>query len=51
MVTHTLQQAQRIADNVIFMYLGEVIEQGSAWEVFNNPQNELTRRYLDGAFS
>ncbi len=51
MVTHTLQQAQRIADNVIFMYLGEVIEQGSAKDIFNNPQNELTRRYLDGAFS
>lgn len=51
MVTHTLQQAQRIADNVIFMYLGEVVEQGLAKEIFNNPQNELTRRYLDGAFS
>lgn len=51
MVTHTLQQAQRVADHVIFMYLGEVIEQGSAREVFNSPQNELTRKYLDGAFS
>ena len=50
-VTHTLQQAQRIADNVIFMYLGEVIEQGTAQEVFNNPQKELTKRYLNGAFS
>ncbi len=51
MVTHTLQQAQRVADHVIFMYLGEVVEQGPARDVFNNPQNELTRRYLDGAFS
>ncbi len=51
MVTHTLQQAQRIADHVIFMYLGEVIETGAARDVFNNPQNELTQRYLDGAFS
>lgn len=51
MVTHTLQQAQRVADYVIFMYLGEVIEAGPAREIFNNPQNELTQKYLDGAFS
>jgi phosphate transport system ATP-binding protein len=51
MVTHTLQQALRVADYVVFMYLGEVIEAGSAKDVFNNPQNDLTRRYLDGAFS
>lgn len=51
MVTHTLRQAVRIADYVIFMYLGEVIEQGAAKEVFSNPKNELTRKYLEGAFS
>lgn len=51
MVTHTLRQALRIADHVIFMYLGEVIEAGSANEVFKNPKQELTRNYLEGAFS
>ena len=51
MVTHTLRQALRIADHVIFMYLGEVIESGPADEVFNNPKQELTRKYLEGAFS
>ncbi|MDD4971335.1 MAG: phosphate ABC transporter ATP-binding protein [Paludibacter sp.] len=51
MVTHTLRQALRIADHVIFMYLGEVIEAGPADEVFNNPKQELTRKYLEGAFS
>jgi phosphate transport system ATP-binding protein len=51
MVTHTLRQALRIADHVIFMYLGEIIESGSAEQVFNNPQNELTKKYLSGAFS
>ncbi len=51
MVTHTLRQAHRIADYVIFMYLGEVIEAGDAKQVFDNPQHELTKRYLDGAFS
>ena len=51
MVTHTLRQALRLADYVIFMYLGEVIEAGDAKQVFNSPQNELTKRYLAGAFS
>jgi phosphate transport system ATP-binding protein len=51
LVTHTLRQALRIADHVIFMYLGEVIEEGPADEVFNNPKQELTRKYLEGAFS
>lgn len=51
MVTHTLRQALRIADNVVFMYLGQVIETGSANQVFNHPQQELTQKYLSGAFS
>src|ERR1035437_93832 len=51
MVTHTLRQALRIADHVVFMYLGEVIEAGPADEVFNNPKQELTQKYLEGAFS
>lgn len=51
MVTHTLRQAQRIADHVIFMYLGEVIEQGDAKQIFNNPQHELTKNYLSGSIS
>ncbi|MCC8035038.1 MAG: phosphate ABC transporter ATP-binding protein [Rikenellaceae bacterium] len=51
MVTHTLRQALRIADHVIFMYLGEVVEAGDARHVFNDPQHELTRKYLSGAFS
>lgn len=51
LVTHTLRQALRIADHVIFMYLGEIIESGPAEDVFNNPKEELTRKYLEGAFS
>ncbi|MCP9611817.1 phosphate ABC transporter ATP-binding protein [Coprobacter tertius] len=51
LVTHTLRQALRIADYVIFMYLGEIIEAGTAGEVFKNPKNELTKNYLSGAFS
>lgn len=51
MVTHTLRQALRIADYVVFMYLGEVIEAGTAEEVFKNPKHELTQKYISGAFS
>jgi len=51
MVTHTLRQAMRIADYVIFIYLGEIIEVGDAREVFKNPKHELTKKYLQGAFS
>jgi len=47
-VTHTLRQAKRLADYVIYMYLGEVIEAGPAHEVFTNPQHERTRAYLEG---
>jgi phosphate transport system ATP-binding protein len=51
MVTHTLRQALRIADHVIFMYLGEIIEEGAAEQVFKHPTQELTQKYLTGAFS
>lgn len=51
LVTHTLRQAKRIADYVVFMYLGEVIEAGPASEIFSNPKEKLTKEYLDGYFS
>lgn len=51
MVTHTLSQALRIADHAVFLYLGEVIETGDAKEMFSNPKQELTRKYLQGLFS
>ena len=51
MVTHTLRQALRIADYVIFIYMGRIIEVGEAQQVFKNPQHELTKNYLSGIFS
>lgn len=51
MVTHVLRQARRIADYVVFMYLGEIIEQGTAEEVFENPKEEITKQYLKGTFN
>jgi phosphate transport system ATP-binding protein len=51
LVTHTLRQARRIADNIIFMYLGKIIEAGPTEEFFSNPRKQLTRDYLSGSFS
>jgi len=51
LVTHTLRQAKRIADHIIFMYLGKIIETGPTEEFFNNPKKKLTRDYLSGSFS
>ncbi len=51
LVTHTLRQALRIADHVVFMYLGEVVESGDAKTLFSNPKNDLTKQYLSGVFS
>ena len=50
LVTHILRQARRIADNVIFMYLGEVIEQGPANQIFEDPKEEKTKSYFKGLF-
>ena len=49
-VTHNMQQAQRVADLTAFMYFGEVIEYAPTEELFGNPQMELTRNYLEGNF-
>ncbi len=50
-VTHILRQAKRLADYVIFLYLGELIEHGPAEQILNNPREELTREYIRGVIS
>jgi phosphate transport system ATP-binding protein len=50
-VTHILRQARRMADYVVFLYLGELIEQGPAWDFFNNPKQPMTREYIKGLIS
>jgi phosphate transport system ATP-binding protein len=49
-VTHNMQQAARIADSTAFMYLGELVEHGPTKQIFENPQKELTERYISGKF-
>ncbi|PKH05584.1 amino acid ABC transporter ATP-binding protein [Moritella sp. Urea-trap-13] len=45
-VTHEMQFAKEIADRVIFMDQGQIVEQGSADMIFNNPQDPRTRTFL-----
>ncbi len=49
-VTHNLQQAQRVADKVAFMYLGDLVEYGTTSQVFDEPRATRTRDYVRGAF-
>lgn len=49
-VTHNLQQAYRVADYVAFMYLGELVEYGSAHKMFGSPTQQRTKDYVGGAF-
>jgi phosphate transport system ATP-binding protein len=49
-VTHNLQQAQRVADHVAFMHLGELVEFGPAEQIFARPMRQRTRDYVSGVF-
>lgn len=49
-VTHNMQQAQRISDKVAFMYLGELIEFDTVKNIFKDPKKELTKNYVSGHF-
>jgi phosphate transport system ATP-binding protein len=49
-VTHNMQQAARVSDYTGFMYLGEMKEYGRTKQVFENPKNELTEKYITGRF-
>jgi phosphate transport system ATP-binding protein len=49
-VTHNMQQAARISDLTGFLYLGKLVEYGSTRQIFENPHNELTERYISGKF-
>jgi phosphate transport system ATP-binding protein len=50
LVTHNSQQAARVSDYTAFLYMGELIEYGQTKQIFENPSNELTERYVTGKF-
>jgi phosphate transport system ATP-binding protein len=49
-VTHNMQQAARCADQVAFFYLGELVEVGSAAQMFTAPREKRTQDYITGRF-
>jgi phosphate transport system ATP-binding protein len=50
MVTHNIQQAARVADETIFLLLGELVEQGPTSQLFTNPSDPRTESFISGRF-
>jgi tungstate transport system ATP-binding protein len=48
MATHNLSQAKRIGDEIVHIHNGKIIERASTEEFFNNPQNEITQKFITG---
>ncbi|MBK0347560.1 amino acid ABC transporter ATP-binding protein [Aerococcaceae bacterium zg-ZJ1578] len=46
-VTHEMNFAKRVATRVLFLADGQIIEQGTAEQIFNAPQHERTKQFLD----
>lgn len=50
-VTHEMGFAKEVADRVVFMYEGEILEVNSPDIIFNNPQNERTKAFLNSVLN
>lgn len=48
MATHNLNQARRMADEIIHIHNGEVVEVAAPDEFFENPKSEITRKFING---
>jgi len=48
LATHNLSQAKRLANEVVHIYEGKIVEIAGAEEFFNNPRSEMTRRFING---
>ncbi|HEX4011227.1 MAG TPA: phosphate ABC transporter ATP-binding protein PstB [Solirubrobacteraceae bacterium] len=49
-VTHNMQQAARVANSTVFMLDGQVVEHAPTNDIFTNPKDERTERYVTGKF-
>jgi polar amino acid transport system ATP-binding protein len=45
-VTHEMGFAREVADKVVFMFEGAILEAGPPAELFTNPKNDRTRQFL-----
>lgn len=51
LVSHVLRQVKRLADYVIFIYMGKIIECDDAEDFFEKPKEEITKKYIKGVVS
>ncbi|WP_026958501.1 phosphate ABC transporter ATP-binding protein PstB [Aliagarivorans taiwanensis] len=49
-VTHSMNQAKRISDKTAVFWMGELVEHGETAQIFNSPQDERTKGYVNGDF-
>lgn len=49
-ITHSMQQAERVSDYTAFFHMGHIIESGDTKTIFNNPKNQRTKDYIGGKF-
>lgn len=48
LVTHEMSFAKQVSDHIIFLDKGNIAEEGSPSQIFDNPQNERTRQFISG---
>lgn len=48
MATHNLYQAKRLANKIIFLHNGMLVEESNAIDFFNSPHNDLTKEFIAG---
>jgi tungstate transport system ATP-binding protein len=48
MATHNLNQARRIADEIVHLHSGEVVESADSEDFFEHPKSEITRKFVNG---
>lgn len=49
-VTHNMQQAARVSDYTVYMYLGDMIEMGETDQIFTTPAQRATEDYITGRY-
>ncbi|WP_339047114.1 phosphate ABC transporter ATP-binding protein PstB [Candidatus Mesenet endosymbiont of Phosphuga atrata] len=46
MVTHSMKQAKKLSNNVVFFHMGKIIETGKTEEIFENPKSLQVKEYI-----
>jgi tungstate transport system ATP-binding protein len=49
MATHNLNQARRLADEIVHIYDGQIVEAAETETFFENPKSEISRKFINGA--